>query len=147
MSDGTTGATTFNITLPAAREVFDGVVVAEKYIELDHKIIRGDDPMQFTLVTDRMAEHYETFVCYVGPLAFVAYALRARKEQQVSGDLWREICRRIEFEQGRIAIPCSDRYFDKVLRLTRSVRRNKIPLLILGAALVLATVALLTRQW
>lgn len=147
MSDGTTGTTTFNITLPNAEKVSEGAVVAERYVNSNHRVLDGGEPMRFIVESDRYVECYETFVCYLWLLAFVAYAPRAMRNQQVSPELWHEIAIRIEKEQRKFVIPCPDRYFESMRALARFMRRDKFLLLLIGAGLVLLAMALLMRRW
>jgi hypothetical protein len=151
MSDGTTGTTTFDITLPQADKVSDGEIVAERYVNSNHRVHQVSEPMEnpmwLIVESDRYVECHRTVVCYLGLFAFVAYAPRAMNELRVSRELWREIEIRLLREQRKFVIPCPDRYFESMRAIARFMRRDRFLLLLIGAVLVLLVMALLIRQW
>lgn len=147
MSVGTNGVTSFSVTVPNADEVSFGMVIAERYVDSDHRLLPGDEPLNSTLVYDRAMESCETLVLYVGPIAFVAYASGKNKRKQPSQELWREIVRQVGVAQGKCVIPFPDGHIETLARVVRMIREQRFLLLLIAVSISLAALSLVIRSW
>lgn len=141
MSAGTTESTTFNVTLPNADEVSQGMIIAERYVDSNYRTRESDE----TLVCDRDTESCETFVLYFGPFAFVAYASGENKDKQPSAELWSEILDRIRKEYGMTVIPFPDGRTESLVRIVGVWRQRKSVLLWVAVAILIVASALAFR--
>lgn len=131
--------TSFEITLPPANEMRDGMIFAKKHEDSNHRTVQGEDWRHFTILYDRVTERFDTGVCYVGPFAFLTYPPRSKEYQRPSRELWRAIRRRIEIEQNKIVLPCPYRFFHELVELNRVLDGHWKVVGIIGAGIVLVT--------
>lgn len=146
MSVGTNAVTSFYVTVPNADEVSLGMVIAERYVDSDHRLLPGVEPLNSTLVYDRSTESCETLVLYVGPFAFVAYASGKNKRKQPSQELWREIVRQVGVAQGKSVIPFPDSHIETLARVVRKIREQRFLLLLIAVSIAVAALSLVLRS-
>jgi hypothetical protein len=145
MSAGSTENALFDVTIPKAAEVFEGMIVAERHVHSNYRSTGNDQFLGTILLSDRATEHCETGVVYWGAFAFLGYASGSNKAERISAELWDEIVTRIAREQGKLVIPFPDSHLATLARIAGIWRRGKFALLLLVLGMIIIALAIRFR--